>query len=43
MDEQRDKAFRDIIWSALIMLVRAFGRRYGYCYDIEIVKNKTSS
>jgi hypothetical protein len=25
-----DKEFRDIIWRAMIMIVRAYAKRYGY-------------
>jgi len=33
-----DQEFREIIWRAIIMIVKAFGKRYGFCVDIEIIK-----
>ena len=38
MPDEKDKPLFDAIWRALIMVVKAFGVRYGYCKDIEIIK-----
>ena len=35
---EQDRLFRDAIWSAMLTILRAYGRRYGYCVDIEIRK-----
>jgi hypothetical protein len=36
---ERDKQFRDVIWSSALSMLRAYGRRYGYCVDIKVIKD----
>lgn len=33
-----DEQLREIVWRSLINILRAFGRRYGFCDDIQIIK-----
>jgi hypothetical protein len=35
-----DQELLEIIWRAMIMIVRAFGKRYGFCVDIKIIKQE---
>lgn len=39
---EQDRLFRDALWSAMITILRAYGRRYGYCVDVKVVKAETS-
>ena len=35
---EQDKIFRDALWMAMLTILRVYGRRYGYCENIEIKK-----
>lgn len=34
-----DLDYRSICWRAMLMFVKAFGQRYGFCDDIKVIKS----
>jgi hypothetical protein len=35
---EQDRLFRDVIWASALAMLRAYGRRYGYCIELRVVK-----
>lgn len=36
--ELQERLFHDALWSAFLTALRAYGKRYGYCVDIKVIK-----